>query len=466
MADTSHIPRINDDEIERCYNALKAANIDPTSASRGDISRTCGLGDRRARTIRNKFRSGWVPEAESPFPEGRSDHIGPDGTWTVSISGSHVKSKEDLIQELGIDLTEWEIVNFKSQKHSVPMKPPATTEWATTRAGTQWPAWVREDGRVLVVDVWKIEASFKPKVAVRLAAEELADIKATLKANAPMYPLINRSLSSGLMVQVNPTDHHFAKLAHGDETLYGHYDLKIATDCWREALGTTLERTRVHKPDRFLLILGNDLFNYDNLYGTTAKGTPQAMSSDSRLPHVFKTVRELCVETILQYRKIAPVDVTVVKGNHDESLVFMLGDALECWFHATDDVTINNAPSPRKYFRWGTVGLMFWHGDKNKRAEYPLLFASERPDLWAATTWREIHTGDKHQTRTERWKFRAELEENKGVRVRILPSLCEPDAWHSDSGYVGNLRSMESFIWHSDEGLVGTSVYSPPRRAA
>jgi hypothetical protein len=131
--------------------------------------------------------------------------------------------------------------------------------------------------------------------------------------------------------------------------------------------------------------------------------------------------------------------------------MFHIGDALEMYFHGQSDVTIDNAPTSRKYFQYGKVMLMFCHGDREKRGDLAGIMAAEQPAMWGVTKFREAHIGHLHQTRTE---------EKNGVRVRILPSISPPDAWHSEQGYVGNLRSAEGYIWNAEEGLIGQVFYT------
>jgi hypothetical protein len=52
------------------------------------------------------------------------------------------------------------------------------------------------------------------------------------------------------------------------------------------------------------------------------------------------------------------------------------------------------------------------------------------------------------------------LDEQHGVRTRILPALCEPDDWHSEMGFTGNLRNAEGYVWHMEEGLVAQFFYN------
>ena len=95
--------------------------------------------------------------------------------------------------------------------------------------------------------------------------------------------------------------------------------------------------------------------------------------------------------------------------------------------------------------------LLWVHGDKGKRADFPLLMATEQPQMFGETRWREIHTGHLHQTKTEEWH---------GVRVRILPSLSAADAWHAAQGFTGQLRNSEAFVWNNKEGLIAQFYYN------
>jgi hypothetical protein len=92
---------------------------------------------------------------------------------------------------------------------------------------------------------------------------------------------------------------------------------------------------------------------------------------------------------------------------------------------------------------------MFTHGDKGKRNDYPLLMATEQPEMFGQTKYREAHTGHTHQTK---------LDEQHGVRVRVLPALCEADDWHAENAFVGNLRSAEAYVWNKDEGLINIAI--------
>ena len=117
---------------------------------------------------------------------------------------------------------------------------------------------------------------------------------------------------------------------------------------------------------------------------------------------------------------------------------------------------INNLPTLRKYHEFGKTMIMFTHGNKGKQPDYPLLMASEQPDMWGRTRFREAHIGHWH---------RSEVNEYHGVRIRTLSSLAAADAWHAEHQFVGQQRQAEAFVWHRTEGLIGQATYTVPETA-
>lgn len=279
----------------------------------------------------------------------------------------------------------------------------------------------------------------------------VADAKAKMPKRLPMP----RPKPTGVMIELMVPDLHLGKLAWGVETGYANYDSKTAVRLYREAIDTLVARTAVWKPERFVLIVGNDFFHSDTAAGTTTKGTP--LDNDSRFAKMFRTGRELLVDVITQLHELAPVTVVCQPGNHDQQSAWTLGEALDCWFHRTPTVTIVNEPTPRKYLEWGKVMLMWEHGDKGKSSDTPLLMATEQPQMFGRTEFRECHVGHKHKHQSD---------ENMGVRVRVCSALSGTDAWHSENHFVGNLRQAEAFVWSKDEGLLGTVIYTVAKEDA
>jgi hypothetical protein len=82
-----------------------------------------------------------------------------------------------------------------------------------------------------------------------------------------------------------------------------------------------------------------------------------------------------------------------------------------------------------------------------------MLMPVEVPELWAQSTYREIHCGDKHH--------KYDAKEQAGVVVRILRSLAAADAWTYQRGFVGSMRAAEGFLWDKKLGLKAQFTATP-----
>jgi hypothetical protein len=102
----------------------------------------------------------------------------------------------------------------------------------------------------------------------------------------------------------------------------------------------------------------------------------------------------------------------------------------------------------RKYHRYGDVLLGYTHGDMEPVQSLPLIMADECPD-WSKTRIREWHIGHLHKSKEFAMLT---LDESRGIRVRHLPSLSGPDAWHTAKGYR-SLKQADAFVWHRTLGL-------------
>jgi len=342
-----------------------------------------------------------------------------------------IRTLADLIRICEIDTDEWDVVSWTANKWEAASKD--------------------DDGNMVTRPLFQVKAIMRRKVGVLAARQEIAALIEDAKKKIGPRPKPKRIDPGEHLLEISIPDLHIGKMAWRQETGFADYDHKIAIELYRTALDTLIARTAAFKFSRIVLPIGNDYLHADTKSGTTTAGTPLDM--DTRWHKTYVAGRKLMVESIERLREIAPVTVVVIPGNHDTHATFCIGDSLECWFHNTPDVDIQNQPSPRKYHQHGKVMLLFTHGDKGKRDNLPLLMATERPEMFGSTVHREAHVGHLHQLR---------VSESMGVRVRISPALCPPDAWHSEHHFVCNKRAAEAFVWHPEDGLVSLAVYTVP----
>lgn len=393
------------------------------------------LNTLRSRLVRAKAAEARGELSAEARQETETVKVDGDSCEITKTTGERVRTLADLIRVCDIDTTEWEVERWVCNKWD-----------SVAKLGKD------DSERIAVTEQFQIKAWLKRNRALMATRDELEALVAAAKARI-VTPAVKRPpvSPSGNCAEISIFDLHKGKLAWGKETGGANYDSKIAEELFRDALSTLLARVAPLKPERIVLPIGNDLLHYDNKQGTTTAGTPQ--NADGRYHKMFVETRAMLTWGIQQARTVAPVVVVAVPGNHDTLGAFHLGDSLECFFHTASDVTIDNAPTLRKYIEWGHAMLLFTHGDKGKREKYPLLMAREQPEMWARTRFREVHTGHFHQT---------QVQEFNGVRVRILPSLCAADAWHAENMYVGNIRAAEAFVWNKTEGLIATALYTAP----
>lgn len=407
-----------------------------------ELSRLTGVSQSMCREIRRDAGLS-IRQLESEAGADRPnllDSLNGDERTLVSHSPT-IRTAEELLKHVGIDAALWTIASCEVGKYDSFAKTGKPGEEVLHR-----------------VPLFRVAVKLKRKdpaaIGLRAAFEALI---ADAKTHAPEYPPIKRkNRGTDLLAEISVPDLHLGKLCWAAET-GSDYDVKIAKKLYREAVEELLENARKAGVSKILLPVGNDFFNVDGKESATAGGTPQ--DEDGRWQRTFVEGRKLLVETIDRLREVAPVEVLIVPGNHDTERSFYLGETLACWYHRDKEVEINNAPTTRKYVLWGSVLLGFTHG--NEEAEKNLLgiFATERPELWGKSVYREAHLGHWHHRKERVFQ---PVSEEVGFRVRYLSSLSAADAWHTTKGYAA-LRCAQMFLWSKTNGCVAEHVYNVAR---
>lgn len=275
-----------------------------------------------------------------------------------------------------------------------------------------------------------------------------------LKKAFPAKGLIKRSTKKGnCLLEISLFDLHFGKLAH-EEEVGEDFDIKIASKRFTKAINELLSRVDLNQIDKILFPVGNDLFNVDNMAGTTTGGTPQ--DNDSRYHKMITVVKKLLITTITELSEIAPVDIVIVQGNHAFQTTFLLGEILDAYFHNDKNVNVDNNPKMRKYYSYGNTAIQLTHGNEEKHTDLGLIFATERPEMWANSKFRFCQLGHYHKSKTTQY---VSVDEYQGFQVQILPSLSGSDAWHYRKGYK-SMKAAKAFLISKKEGIIAEYTYT------
>lgn len=307
---------------------------------------------------------------------------------------------------------------------------------------------VEDSGKMLVVPLFtcRVWVSRKtPEIRNRAIVESFIEEATKF---APKYPKIKyKAQKDGCLFELGLPDLQLGRLVADYETgnpINPEAQVEIA---WN-VVQRLVSYSSLFSIGRILFPIGNDFFNSNTAAMATVHGTPQ--TDDARWHKTFKMGADLIVKITDLLSSIAPVDLVVIPGNHDEERIWYLGEYLDAWYSKNPNVTVDNRPQKRKYYHFGSTLLGLTHGYYEKIQELGSLMAYEVPNLWAQSQFREWHLGDKHHKVDMILKTK-ELE--NGVVVRILRSLAIPSVWEFDKGLVGSLKAGEVFIWHPTEGL-------------
>jgi len=400
--------------------------------SNGEIGKKYGKSREVVRRVRNKLG---IPSSTT-YKVASSDLEQPQGNESIGIDGNgyvssdriveiddegQLRNPEMLLKMHNLDPELFEIVKVNNSKWQSPIK-------------------ASDDCRLLYAS--KLAA--KPRTTI--SKTMIADLIATLPiGQLPKPRKLVKPKSDGYMLEINIADLHFGKLGW-DKEVGEDYDIKIAEQRMWSMIDDAKRVIDENPIEKILFVFTNDFFHFDNSAQTTTAGTPQ--DSDSRWQKVFNEGVRLLVDVINELSQHAPVHIPYTASNHDEHFGYTGIRFLEAWFRNDANVTIDSSPSPRKYIRYGNCLIGFSHGSEETKKNLPLLVATEAKKDWSDCDFVELHLAHFHSE---------QVEEINGLKIRYVPSATGPDCWHNKKGFIGAIKTCQSFLWDKESGL--RSIY-------
>ena len=339
----------------------------------------------------------------------------------VTLDGSLI-TEEILMRAHNLDPLCWKIIDHTSNS---------------------WQSQTKE-GRAITLLQSKIRV--KPIVgpdggAWKQAFEKTIEMMA--KDDKNPEPISKRSVQNGDDLAICCiADLHLGKLGVGS-ACGAEYNSKIAEENFNYIIDEYIRQFKSYDNlGKIIFYWCQDFFHYDNRNNTTTRGTKQ--DTDTIWPVMLTHGCELLARAINRLKKVAPVETMYVCSNHDEHTGFAAALFLEGLFRNDEMVTVNIAPTTRKYFRWGNGLYGFAHGDKEGK-RIAAMMQIEARKAWGVTLFHEWFLGHFHSEH---------IKDDGGVVMRYLGSPTGTDAWHSQSGYVGATREAQLFIRNKVTGPV------------
>lgn len=359
---------------------------------------------------------------------------------TLVVNTNRIVSVNGLVEKCKVDLSVWRIVKYE------------INSWEVARKDQKLDiVYTNGDANGKKVDTGGFNVEPLMQVKVYFAEKHPFDVKKvikefgeTLKKFSYGKPSVSRVNKGKYLYIPSIPDLHAGKLAWGKETGHGDYDLEIALNLFEEAFDDLISRVDLDKVNTVLVPIGNDLFNSD-FNNTTSAGTPQ--DEDGRWMKTFSRTWQMLVRKIGELSTVVNVRVVIVSGNHDNHKTMYLGEVINAFFSNNHRVEVDNSPTQRKYYRYGETAFMWTHGSNEKIADLPIIMANESKEIWANCKRKEIMLGHFHQEN---------VKDLGGCKIRVLPSLCPPDFWHSSKGYIFKSQGAQGFLYEKEKGLVTT----------
>ncbi len=370
------------------------------------------------------------------------------GEMKLFVLSARISTVEEALQAAEVNPDEWEAYRCVVKTYEQACKVQTTDE--NGRKKTIGTAVTPMKG----IQVWL-------KRKNNVVKEVYADLLEDMKRHAPVYPKYPKSRvqksTDRIMIEYSFPDLHLGGLSYPPECFGDDYSCEIAIRRCEEVLTKLLSHTSHYVPEKILYVMGSDLLNA-GFSGETHAGTRQ--DCDTRFTRMFRIARELTVSTIDRLAEIAPVEVLVIPGNHDTEQAFTLGEAISCWYHATDRVRVDNSPAPRKVCEHGQNIIMVLHGSETepRQDKLPMILATEHPEAWARCKFREIHMGHFHRASETKYKT---LDQYNSTTVRILPSLSSQNAWSAKKGFTGTPKAAEAHVYSATEGHIAVFTAHP-----
>lgn len=312
-----------------------------------------------------------------------------------------------------------------------------------------------------VVNIWgnsnnpshQVKAWLKKKIInVDNKQDFVRELVKELKQYSVQIPPKKRKLQvERNVLLVNLTDLHLGRLSWAVETGFGNYDIKIATEIVNEAVDVILKRAAGFAIEKIIFFIGGDYFNYNtsNPFPQTIHGTPQ--ESDVRQRRMFRIGRKLACKQIERFAEHAEVEVIMVGGNHDEELLFGLGEVLEVKYENNSNIVIDNSPKLRKYINFGSTLLGVTHGMYEKRNDLPMLMSNEAKKNWEHIDHKYFHTGHRHHEI---------VEDKQGVLILTAPTPAEVDDYETKKGYTLSNRAIKAWIYNWNDGEIASITHN------
>jgi len=353
----------------------------------------------------------------------------------ITVKSLNILTLEDALQIAVVDLEVWEVERF------------LINSWETTVGLRN-----SSSGKP------ETFTNFQVKVWLKRKSQEVARIEQLLediRNSSPVVPKFNRlnltKAKSKRELEVSLMDIHLGLRCYKLSGADIDWSPEMAEEMAVNMLDDLLSLSKTFGPfERIVFPMGNDFLHIDNVYATTTHGTPQPGSEPwgSNLLHAER-LGFYIVDTL---KKVAPVKIIVVPGNHARHTEVGLGRVMNAKYFNDKNVEVDATIQPYKFHHYGVNLIGFEHGHSIKQqVRLAALMANEcRLNGWKDARFCEWHLGDQHR----KGSGRPSMFEEQGVSIEFLPGLTAPNEWHKIHSFNWQKRAGLAYVWDKTAGPI------------
>jgi hypothetical protein len=278
------------------------------------------------------------------------------------------------------------------------------------------------------------------KAAVEALCAEIVPV-----AKVPYLGTSNDSLCNVYTL----TDSHVGMLAWGKESGQD-WDLAIAEQTLVGCFSQMVDGAP--KASTCVIAQLGDFLHYDSAISAVTPMHGNVLDADGRMPKMVKVaIRILRTVIDLALKKHEKVVLLLAEGNHDISSSVWLRAMFQALYENEPRIEVIDSELPYYTYQHGNTMLGWHHGHLSKKEALPILFASQFPKVWGATTKRYIHCGHQHHT---------DIKEHSGVTVEQHPTLAARDAYAARGGWIAE-RQVSAITYSDKYGQVARNTVTP-----
>lgn len=263
-----------------------------------------------------------------------------------------------------------------------------------------------------------------PQYSISIKVKPIVDVSA-----AEIVDIMNEQIKP-VMIQ----NDHFGE----NNLIVPLFDLHfgIATYERYKPMLSRIEQIINHGYKHIVIEIGGDTLHSDFMDKTmTARGTQLDHVDTVKAWQDAKRFVGEVIECSLSNAK--HVSIRAISGNHDRDMQWAFVDGLADRY---PQVHVHNPNAFRQAFRLDHVGVLEAHGDIALK-KLPMLFATEYPEIWANSTWRECHYGHFHHQ---------VVNDDLGVIMRQMGTPKPTDGYEQKNGYTMSSKMLTLFEYDSN----------------